>query len=64
MSGDWSDSDFQRAQTLGYRVFIKPFKMDEMDNWLDECETRIDPTRQLDFLYQDEWIRQQSEEQH
>ncbi len=63
MSGDWSDSDLQRAQALGYHFFTKPFKMEEMDNWLDECETRIDPNRQLDSLYQDEWIRQQSAEE-
>ncbi len=62
MSGNWSDAELQRCQALGYHVFSMPFELAEMDQWLDECETRIDPNRQLDSFFQDEWHRQQLEE--
>ena len=58
MSGEWSDSDLHRAQALGCRIFTKPFNMEKIDRWLDECETRIDPTRLLDNFSQKEWNRQ------
>lgn len=47
MSGGWSDSDLQRAQELGCQVFHKPFTVDEIYRWLDDCEKRIDASRML-----------------
>ena len=47
MSGDWSDSDLRYAQDLGCRVFHKPFKLEEMLEWIDDCGKRIEPERVL-----------------
>ena len=47
MSGDFSDEDVSRAKSLGVNIFIKPFKLKEITNWLDQIEQDIDPKRQL-----------------
>ena len=47
MSGDWTDSDLQNAQELGCRVFHKPFNLQEMLQWLDDCRKQIAPDRKL-----------------
>ncbi len=50
MSGDWSDPDLQHAQELGCHVFHKPFNLEEMLQWLDDCSERIEPERKLSNL--------------
>jgi hypothetical protein len=41
MSGAWLNSDLQRAKELGCQAFHKPFLLDEIKKWLDDCEKRI-----------------------
>lgn len=55
MSGYWSDTDIQRAKELGCKTFEKPFPIKKMEEWLDECEKKIDPNRVLS-----DWFQQQS----
>ena len=43
MSGRWTDENLEYAQRLGCHVIKKPFKIDEIEKWLNECEKRIDP---------------------
>ena len=47
MSGAWTHDDVQRAKKIGCRVFSKLRLMDEIDEWLCECEKRIKPDRKL-----------------
>lgn len=47
MSGAWDQSDRQRALRLGCKVFDKPLSLDELNEWLDECERDIPPYRTL-----------------
>jgi YesN/AraC family two-component response regulator len=50
MSGDWTDSNLKYAKELGCRVFHKPFNLNEMTQWLDDCNERIEPERRLSNL--------------
>lgn len=50
MSGDWTDSNLKYAQELGCHVFHKPFNLNEMTQWLDDCSKRIEPERKLSKL--------------
>ena len=52
MSGAWSDSDLQYAQRLGCQPFHKPFTIDEINKWLDECEKKINYKRVLTDWFQ------------
>jgi CheY-like chemotaxis protein len=47
ISGVWTDEELERAKRLGCRIFEKPFALNEINKWLDECEERIDPNRKL-----------------
>jgi DNA-binding NtrC family response regulator len=47
MSGFWTGSDLRKAEKLGCKVFHKPFTIDEIEEWLDDCAKRIDPNRDL-----------------
>lgn len=47
MSGDLTEDDRQRAQSLGITVFKKPFGFQEIDQWVRTAEHAIAPTRQL-----------------
>jgi CheY-like chemotaxis protein len=47
MSGDWLDFHRFYARKLGCKTFDKPLKLGEINDWLDECEKRIDPNRKL-----------------
>lgn len=35
ISVGWSPQDLQRAQDLGYRVFPKPFRVEEILDWIE-----------------------------
>ncbi len=41
MSGRWTNEDMEHAKRLGCHVFNKPFKMDEIKKWLNECEEKL-----------------------
>ena len=47
MSGGWSSADLKKAKTLGCRTFFKPFDLEELINWLKECENNINRHRIL-----------------
>ncbi len=50
MSGSWADTELEQAESLACHVFKKPFRIDEINKWLDECEKSIDPSRKLSDL--------------
>ena len=39
------------AKGLGCKVIMKPFKVSEISEWIDECEKRINPNRKLADLH-------------
>ena len=45
------DEDFSYAKDLGCKMMMKPFKIQEISNWIDECEKKIDPNRELAGLH-------------
>lgn len=47
MSADWSYGDLQKARELGCRIFHKPFELEELVQWLNECRERIESERKL-----------------
>lgn len=47
MSTIWSDSAWQYAGKLGFRLFRKPFDLREMLVWIDNCKQMVDPERKL-----------------
>lgn len=47
MSGDWTHANLQSAQNLGCRVFTKPFDIIEIVRWIEDCQKRMDPFREL-----------------
>jgi hypothetical protein len=53
MSAAWADAQLEQAKRLGCRIFRKPFQIKELNEWLDECEKRIDPNRKLADLSED-----------
>ena len=50
MSGDWTDSDLKYARELGCHIFHKPFNIEEMLEWLDDCAQKINSDRKLSDL--------------
>jgi CheY-like chemotaxis protein len=47
ISGSWTPSELAQAKELNCKMFDKPFKIEQLENWLDECEKSIDPNRIL-----------------
>ena len=47
MSGAWTDKQAEKAKKLGLYIFKKPIDMKDFNNWLDDCEKRLDPKRKL-----------------
>ena len=45
MSADWAESDLQYAQKIGCKVFQKPFDLEELLQWLENCQKQIDQNR-------------------
>jgi DNA-binding NtrC family response regulator len=43
MSGAWTVSELQYAQKLGCQTFHKPFTLDEINAWIDDCEGKVTP---------------------
>lgn len=50
MSGGWTEAELEQAGKLGCQIFNKPFRLEELIRWLDECEKRIAPARVLSDL--------------
>jgi hypothetical protein len=50
MSGGWTLEEIGRAKKLGVRIFKKPFKIEEIFRWLEDCQKQIDPGRKLSDL--------------
>ena len=48
MSGTWEDADMKRAHDLNLNIFTKPFKMNEVRNWIETCSESIPADRVLD----------------
>ena len=47
MSADWTESNLRYARELGCHIFHKPFSMEKMLRWLEDCRKKIDPERKL-----------------
>ena len=47
MSGTFTDEDLYKAKSLGIKIFKKPFKLEQVMDWLDQIEKDIDPKRKL-----------------
>ena len=47
MSGSWTGEEIEHAKSLGCHMFKKPFKIDEIEKWLNECEKKLDHNSKL-----------------
>ncbi len=47
MSGRWTNENIKHAKRLGCYMFEKPFKIGEVEKWLDECEKELDHNSKL-----------------
>ena len=47
MSADWNETDLQQARNIGCWVFHKPFDLEELIRWFDNCRKLIDHERVL-----------------
>jgi CheY-like chemotaxis protein len=47
MSGDWNEYDLQYAEKIGCKVFHKPFDIEDLLEWLENCQEQIDQNRVL-----------------
>ncbi len=47
MSGNWTDVEIKHAKSLDCHMFQKPFKIDEIEKWLNECEKKLDHNGKL-----------------
>jgi DNA-binding NtrC family response regulator len=50
ISAVWNETALKSFEDLGCKIFTKPFKMDELTKWLDECETNTEPSLKLSEL--------------
>ena len=56
MSGDWTHTNLQIAQNLGCRIFTKPFDIIEIVRWIEDCQKRMDPFRELSDGFETEGV--------
>jgi len=47
MSGRWTGEELEQAKRLDCHMFKKPFKINELEKWLDECEKKLDHNSKL-----------------
>ena len=47
ISGTWTQLEREKAETLGCKIFCKPYSLAELLEWLDEQEKKIPPDRKL-----------------
>ena len=50
MSAVREESELKYFESVGCKILGKPFKMNELAEWLDECEKKVDPTCKLSDL--------------
>ncbi len=50
MSAVWKEAELKLFESFGCKIFTKPFKRDELTNWLNECERNTDPNFKLSDL--------------
>jgi CheY-like chemotaxis protein len=50
MSGTWSSEERKKAKKLGCEIFTKPFRIEEIIEWLDERKKLIPPGRKLTVI--------------
>jgi CheY-like chemotaxis protein len=55
-SGAWTEAEVERARQLGCKVFLKPFHISDIIQWLEEVEPLIVPDRQLLNWYEHKWL--------
>ena len=51
MSARWCHEDIREAEDLGCRILYKPFRVDDLKNWVRERALDIDPVRKLAPLH-------------
>jgi DNA-binding NtrC family response regulator len=53
MSGDWTIEAIEEAGKFGLKVIEKPFKFEDLEDWLDKCEKGLKENRKLSdwFIY-------------
>ena len=51
MSGAFTNEHFAKLKSSGIMYFKKPFKLDDLEIWLDRIEKNIDPERKLADWY-------------
>jgi len=51
MTGELQLPDRERADKLGIRVFLKPFRLADMEKWVAEAEATIPNNRKLSDLH-------------
>lgn len=47
MSTTWRPDESEQYEKQGYKMLVKPFKMRELNQWLDACESETDPDFRL-----------------
>jgi CheY-like chemotaxis protein len=47
MSGAWDDNDLQHAEKIGCKTLYKPFVLEEIEKWLNDCKANISSDRNL-----------------
>ncbi len=47
MSGRWTNEELEHAKRLDCHMLKKPFKIDELEKWLNECERKLDHNSKL-----------------
>ncbi len=45
ISGRWTNENIKHAKRLGCQIFEKPFEIEEVKKWLDECEKKLEHSR-------------------
>jgi DNA-binding NtrC family response regulator len=51
MSGSFTDEYLTKAKSLEIKIFTKPFKLTEIEEWIESIEKNIDPNRKLADWY-------------
>lgn len=51
MSGTFTQTQLDKAENLGIKVFRKPFRFGDVKKWVDRIENELDPGRKLADWY-------------
>ena len=63
MSGTFTKEHYTKASSLGITIFRKPFRLSEIQHWLDQIEKDIAPKRKLsDWFLKRISLNEQNEE--